>query len=108
FMYSQEEQIAKFQGFSATRFERILNAADPLFDPASTQFIGQTTPYNPFGDTQHVAIPSNLPLIEFATLRTRDLLTSKLATLDLNVYTTDLFDLPAGGVGLALGGAFSR
>ncbi|PYK74666.1 MAG: hypothetical protein DME39_06430 [Verrucomicrobia bacterium] len=59
-------------------------------------------------DTQHVVFPSNLPLIEFATLRTRDLLTSKLATLDLNVYTTDLFDLPAGGVGLAFGGAFSR
>jgi hypothetical protein len=29
-------------------------------------------------------------------------------TLDLNIYTTDLFDLPAGGVGLAFGGGFSR
>jgi len=28
--------------------------------------------------------------------------------LDLNIYTTDLFDLPAGGVGLAFGGVFSR
>ncbi|PYI56096.1 MAG: hypothetical protein DMC62_02515, partial [Verrucomicrobia bacterium] len=51
---------------------------------------------------------SNAPLIDFATLRARDLLTSKLATLDLNIYTTDLFDLPAGGVGLAVGGGFSR
>src|SRR6266540_186062 len=108
FMYSQIEQIARFQSVNGPRFERILNAADPLFDPTSTEFIGQTVPYNPFVDTQHVVFPSNLPLVEFATLRTRDLLTSKLATLDLNIYTTDLFDLPAGGVGLAFGGVFSR
>ena len=47
-------------------------------------------------------------MINFATLHRRDLLTSKLATLDLNIYTTDLFDLPGGPVGLALGGFFSR
>jgi hypothetical protein len=28
--------------------------------------------------------------------------------VDLNIYTTDLFDLPAGGVGLAVGGVFTR
>ncbi|HSU86506.1 MAG TPA: TonB-dependent receptor, partial [Chthoniobacterales bacterium] len=38
----------------------------------------------------------------------RDLLTSKLATLDLNIYTTNLFALPGGPVGLALGSFFSR
>src|SRR5207253_10469971 len=48
------------------------------------------------------------PLIDFATLREHNIGTSKLATLDLNIYTTDLFDLPAGGVGLAFGGAFVR
>src|SRR5437762_6231305 len=108
FMYSQIEQIARFQSVNVQRFERILNGADSLFNPTSSDFIGQTTPYNPFGDTQHVAIPTNAPLLNFATLNTRDLLTSKLATLDLNMYTTDLFDLPAGGVGLAFGGVFSR
>jgi iron complex outermembrane receptor protein len=108
FMYSQVQQITRVQSVNGPRFQRILNAADPIFDPTSTQYIGQTVPYNPFVDTQHVVFPSNLPLIEFATLRTRDLFTSKLATLDLNIYTTDLFDLPAGGVGLAFGGAFSR
>ena len=55
-----------------------------------------------------MVIPSNAPLLDFATLKARDLLTSKLATLDLNIYTTDLFDLPAGGIGLAFGGVFSR
>ncbi|HAF25138.1 MAG TPA: hypothetical protein DCK93_19900 [Blastocatellia bacterium] len=108
FRYSQELQISQFQSVNAPRFERILNGADTLFNPTSSDFIGQTTPYNPFSDQLHVAIPSNLPLIDFATLRTRDLFTSKLATLDFNIYTTDLFDLPAGGVGLAFGGSFSR
>jgi iron complex outermembrane recepter protein len=108
FMYSQIEQISNFQGVNIPRFERILNAADPLFDPTSSEFIGQTIPFNPMVDSQHVTFPSNLPLIDFARLHTRDLFTSKLATLDLNIYTTDLFDLPAGGVGLAFGGVFSR
>jgi iron complex outermembrane receptor protein len=108
FMYSQIQQISGFQGENILRFERILNAADPLFDPTSSEFIGQTIPYNPMVDTQHVTFPSNLPLIDFARLNSRDLFTSKLATLDLNIYTTDLFDLPAGDVGLAFGGVFSR
>src|ERR1051326_338926 len=108
FMYSQIEQISRFQGIDIPRFERILNAADPLFNPTSSEFIGQTIPFNPMVDSQHLPFPSNRPLIDFARLHTKDLLTSKLATLDLNVYTTDLFDLPAGGVGLAFGGMFSR
>ena len=107
FVYSQLEQISKFQGVNAPRYERILNGADPLFDPTSSQFIGQTTPYNPFNDFS-VPIPANVPLLDFATIHTRDLFTSKLMTLDLNIYTTDLFDLPAGGIGLAFGGVFSR
>ena len=41
-------------------------------------------------------------------MNAKNLLTSKLTTLDLNIYTTDLFDLPAGGIGLAFGGVFSR
>jgi iron complex outermembrane recepter protein len=105
FMYSQIENILQTQLVNLSRFERIMNAADPLFDPTSSQYIGQTTPYNPFGGT---LIPSNLPLIDFATSHARGVNTSKLATLNLNIYTTNLFDLPAGGVGLALGGVFSR
>jgi hypothetical protein len=45
FMYSQIEQIAKAQSVSGPRFERILNANDSLFNPASQDFIGQTIPY---------------------------------------------------------------
>src|SRR5207248_6855160 len=108
FMYSQIEQISRFQGINLLRFQRILNADDPLFDPTSSEFIGQTIPYDPMVDSRHVTFPSNLPLIDFARLNTKDIFTSKLATLDLNIYTTDLFDLPAGGVGLAFGGVFNR
>ncbi|MGI8956947.1 MAG: TonB-dependent receptor plug domain-containing protein [Chthoniobacterales bacterium] len=107
FRDSQILSISQARGVSGPRFERILNANDSLFNPTSTDFIGQTTPYNPFNDFR-VPIATNLPLINFARLHKRDLLTSKLATLDLNVYTTDLFDLPGGPVGLALGVFFSR
>ena len=107
FRYSQILNISRNQDVNGPRFERILNANDSLFDPASSDYIGQTTPYNPFNDFR-IPIKSNLPLINFATLHARDLATSKLATLDLNIYTTDLFDLPGGPVGLALGGFFSR
>jgi len=108
FRYSQIQQIFRTQNVNGPRFERIMNANDSLFNPASADFIGQTTPYNPFGDPLHVPIATNAPLIDFATLKTRDLFTMKLATLDLNIYTTDLFDLPAGGIGLAFGGVFTR
>src|SRR5215471_3234436 len=107
FRYSQIQQQSQIQDVNGPRFERILNANDSLFNPAAADFIGQTIPFNPFGDFR-VPIASNAPLVDFATLRARDILTSKLATLDLNVYTTDLFNLPAGGVGLAMGGGWSR
>jgi len=108
FMYSQVTQYSQSIVSDANRANRIMNGADPLFDPGSSEFIGQTIPYNPFGDARSVVIPSNVPLIEFATQRASGTSTSKLATLDLNIYTTDLFDLPAGGVGLAFGGSFNR
>jgi iron complex outermembrane recepter protein len=107
FMYSQIQQISQIQDVNGPRFERILNGNDSLFNPTSADFIGQTIPFNPFTDFR-VPVASNQPLIDFATLKARDLFTSKLATLDLNIYTTDLFDLPAGGIGLALGGGWSR
>ena len=107
FRYSEVENLSQNTLVSASRFNRILNAADPIFNPASSQFIGTTIPYNPFGDFRR-PIPSNFLPINFALVHPKEVDVSKLATLDLNVYTTSLFKLPAGGVGLAFGGQFRR
>jgi iron complex outermembrane recepter protein len=107
FRYSQVQNISTATLQSATRFNRILNAADPIFDPSSSQFIGTTIPYNPFGDFR-VPIPSNAASVAFATVHPKEIDLSKLATVDVNIYTTSLFQLPAGGVGLAFGGQFRR
>jgi len=107
FRYSQVQNISSDTLQSATRFNRVLNAADPIFNPSSSQFIGTTVPYNPFGDYR-VPIPSNAQSVAFATVHPREIDLSKLATVDVNIYTTSLFELPAGGVGLAFGGQFRR
>ena len=107
FRYSQVKDTEKGTFVSVNRFKRILNAADSIFDPTSADFIGTTVPFNPFGDFR-VPIPSNAIPVDFATIHTKDVQLSKLATLDLNVYSTQLFKLPAGGVGIAFGGQFRR
>jgi iron complex outermembrane recepter protein len=107
FRYSQLKNVQTGQQVSATRFNRILNAADPIFDPASPEFIGTTTPFNPFGDYRN-PIASNAATVAFATVHPKDEDISKLATLDANIYTTSLFELPGGDVGFAFGGQFRR
>ncbi len=107
YRYSQIKNTTTGTLPSTSRFNRILNAADPIFDPASDQFIGTTIPFNPFGDYR-VPIPTNTATVNFATVHPKDVDTAKVWTLDLNIYTTQLFKLPAGGVGLAFGGQFRR
>src|SRR5437764_445224 len=107
FRYSQLNNTQTGTQVSASRFNRILNQADPIFDPASPQFIGTTVAFNPFGDFR-APIASNSATVEFARVHPKDEDTSKLATLDATIYTTDLFHLPAGGVGLAVGAQWRR
>jgi iron complex outermembrane receptor protein len=107
FRYSEIENDSTQKQVSASRFNRILNAADPIFNPTSDQFIGTTIPYNPFGSGFHPPA-SNQATVNFATIHPKDIDISKLTELDLNIYTTELFKLPAGGVGLAIGGQFRR
>src|SRR5213076_1653014 len=107
FRYSQIKNTTTGTQVSISRFNRILNQADPIFNPASSQYIGTPVAFNPFGDFR-VPIPSNAASIEFARIHPTDIDTSKLATVDATIYTTDLFDLPAGGIGFALGGQFRR
>lgn len=107
FRYSEIANQATARMVSVARYSRILNAADPIFDPTSSEFIGTTIPYNPFGDFRR-PIPNNAIPVAFATVHPKDIDISKMTELDLNIYTTELFKLPAGGVGLAFGGQFRR
>jgi Outer membrane receptor for ferrienterochelin and colicins len=84
-----------------------MNANDEIFNPGSSQFIGTTVPFNPFGDFR-APIASNQETVAFATAKPKDEDTSKLWTIDGSIYTTSLFDLPAGGIGMAIGGQFRR
>ena len=105
FRYSQLKNTVTGTQVSASRFNRILNQADPIFQPGGA-LAGQPA-FNPFGDFR-APIPSNEATVEFARVHPKDEDTSKLATLDATMYTTALFNLPAGGVGLAFGGQFRR
>ncbi|MEY2558333.1 MAG: iron complex outerrane recepter protein [Verrucomicrobiota bacterium] len=107
FRYSQIKNTTTGTQVSISRFNRIVNQADPIFRPGSSEYIGTTVAFNPFGDYR-VPIPGNQATVDFARIHPTDLDTSKLATVDANIYTIALVDLPAGGVGFALGGQFRR
>src|SRR5437764_9747224 len=108
FRYSQIYTIAQIQTASASRLNRIMNATDPIFDPNSSSFIGTTIPYNPFTSFTEPPFASNIPSILFARANIRDLTKSALTAADFHVYTTELFELPAGGVGFAMGSDWRR
>ncbi len=105
FRYSQLKNTVTGQQVSISRFNQILNQADPIFQSGGV-LAGQPA-FNPFGDFT-VPIPSNQATVEFARVHPKDEDVSKLATLDATIYTTSLFELPAGGVGFAVGGQFRR
>src|SRR5213595_3074161 len=105
FRYSQLKNVQTGQQVSISRFNQILNQNDPIFQTGGV-LEGQPA-FNPFGDFR-VPIASNQATIEFARAHPKDEDVSKLATLDGNIYTTSLFELPAGGVGFAVGGQFRR
>src|SRR5882724_11985199 len=105
FRYSQLKNTVTGTQVSASQFNRILNQADPIFQPGGV-LAGQPA-FNPFGDFR-APIPSNEATIDFARVHPKDEDTSKLWTLDATIYTTALFNLPAGGVGFAFGGQFRR
>src|SRR5256714_217292 len=105
FRYSQVDNTQTATQVSASRFNQTLNQADPIFQPGGA-LAGQPV-FNPFGDYRN-PISSNSATVEFARVHPKDEDTSKLATLDATIYTTDLFHLPAGGVGLAIGGQWRR
>ena len=87
FRYSQVKNVQTGTQVSISRFNRILNQADPIFNPASSEYIGTMIAFNPFGDYR-VPIPSNAATLAYATVHPKDEDVSKLWTLDANIYTT--------------------
>ncbi len=105
--YSRIEAKTKSNQASASRFNRILNANDPIFNPDSSEYIGTTTPYNPFGDYR-IPIAANSALVKFARVFPEDVNTSELLTVDLTVGNAELIKLPGGYVGVAFGAQFRK
>ena len=87
---------------SASRFNRLLNAADSFFTPGSADYLGTTQPYNPFGYYK-VSIPNNARIVEAAKITVKDVNESKLNAVNAVISTGSLLDLPAGPVGFAIG-----
>ena len=91
FRYSETKNTSSDTQVSASRFNRILNAADPIFDPTSPQFIGTTTPYNPFGDFRRPIATNALP-IDFALIHPNQLISPSLPLLIL-IFTQHHFSI---------------
>lgn len=107
FRYSNIKATSTGTLVSTSRFLRTLNQNDPIFQPGGV--LEGAVAFNPFGDADKgPAIPTNSAVVDFATVHPKDVDTSEIATIDLNIYTTELFKLPAGGVGFAFGGQFRR
>src|SRR5690606_28345473 len=86
--YSEVQDTARNTLVSSSRFNRAMNAADPIFDPASTDYIGTSIPYNPFGYYQ-VPIASNALVTEFAKVTTKDLNESKVISYNFVLSTAE-------------------
>ena len=107
FRYSNVKETSASSQTSTSRFNRIINQADPVFGPGGALEGGVA--FNPFGDAlRGPSIATNAADVAYAVVHPKDVDTSELATLDFNIYTTQLFKLPAGGVGFAFGGQFRR
>lgn len=107
FSFSSIAEQRRARLVSATRFNEIVNAASPIFDPRSPSYLGTSTPYNPFGYYKN-PIPANAALVDYASVTSQDNDESTLAQLSLVAATSELWKLPHGSVGLALGADFRR
>ena len=102
YSYSTIRDTSRNTLVSAARFNRLMNANDSFFQPGSADYLGTTSPYNPFGYYK-VDIANNAKIVGAALITTKDLNESKLNEFNAVISTGSLFDLPAGGVGFAFG-----
>jgi iron complex outermembrane receptor protein len=100
--YSESTYRTNDTQVSASKFNQILNANDPIFNPNSPSYIGTTTPYNPFSYYINPN-PNNVLLAKYATIHVHDKDFSSLGNGYFTIDTTDLFELPAGEIGASTG-----
>ncbi|HYC71841.1 MAG TPA: TonB-dependent receptor [Opitutaceae bacterium] len=105
FSYSSIRDTSRNTLNSSSSFNRILNANDSFFQSGSGDFAGTTTPYNPFGYYRN-PIASNALVTDLVKFDVKDVNESTLGQVQFVAATGDLFALPAGGVGFAVGGDF--
>lgn len=105
FSYSTIAEDGRRRITSASRLNEILNANSPIFNPASSTYLGTTTPYNPFGFYQ-VAIPGNAALVNYANVIAKNSDDSSLASFNFVLSTAELAKWKPGAIGLAVGGDF--
>ncbi len=92
---------------SSSRFNRLMNANDSFFLPGSTDYLGTTTPYNPFGYYKN-SIPNNAKIVNAALIDQKDANESRLNQVNAVISNGSLFDLPAGSVGFAFGADYRQ
>ncbi|MDB6094742.1 MAG: hypothetical protein JWM32_2304, partial [Verrucomicrobia bacterium] len=102
YSYSTIKDTSRNTLVSAARFNRLLNANDSFFQPGSSDYLGTSSPYNPFGYYK-VNIPNNAKIVDAAKITTKDLNESKLNEFNAVISTGSLFEMPAGSVGFAFG-----
>ena len=104
---SEIENVDNIRLINTARLLRVLNANDPIFNPANPGYIGTTSPYNPFGYFRN-PIPSNSIPVKFATQYQRDINTSQMLDSGISATTSELMDTAAGSVGFAIGADYRR
>jgi outer membrane receptor protein involved in Fe transport len=105
--YSLIQNDTNHRLISVSRLNRIMNAADSIFNPSSPDYIGTTTPYNPFGYFRN-PIPSNSIPVNYALAYQRDQNRSTMVDFGALVNSGALTELAAGGLGFAFGADFRR
>ncbi len=105
FRYSDVKDVTDQKLISTSRFNRIVNAADPIFNPGSTSYIGTTIPYNPFGYFRN-PIASNTAVVNYATIWTKSISEGTMLDATFVFNTDNVFELPGGGAGFAIGYEF--
>lgn len=105
--YSQIRNTTNHRLISTSRFNRIMNANDSIFNPASSDYIGTTLPYNPFGYFRNPIASNSIP-VAYALQHQRDQNSSSLADFGALLNTGSLMQVAGGDVGFAVGMDFRR